>query len=62
MNAVLRWEYRRGSTFYLAWTQSRSGYFPGDGTFQLGRDLGRDMLVDRPTNVLLLKVSYWLSR
>ena len=62
MNAVLRWEYRRGSTFYLAWTQSRSGYFQGDGTFQLGRDLGRDLLVDRPTNVLLLKVSYWLSR
>ncbi len=62
VNAVLRWEYRPGSTLYLAWTQTRSGYFPGDGTFQMGRDLGSDLLVDRPTNVLLVKLSYWLSR
>jgi hypothetical protein len=62
INAVLRWEYRPGSTIYVAWTQSRSGYFPGDGAFDLGRDLGRELLYDRPTNVLLVKVSYWLSR
>jgi hypothetical protein len=62
VNAVLRWEYRPGSTIYVAWTQSRSGYFTGDGSFDLGRDLGRDLFVDRPANVLLVKVTYWLSR
>ena len=59
--AVLRWEYRPGSTLYLAWTQSRSGYFPGDSSFSVGRDLGTELFRDRPTNVLLVKVSYWLS-
>jgi Domain of unknown function (DUF5916) len=61
INAVLRWEYRPGSTLYVAWTQSRSGYFPGDGGFWVGRDLWRELLFDRPTNVLLVKASYWLS-
>ncbi len=62
VNAVLRWEYRPGSTIHVAWTQSRSGYFTGDGSFDLGRDLGRDLFVDRPANVLLVKVTYWISR
>ena len=62
VNAVLCWEYRPGSTMYVAWTQSRSGYFTGDGSFDLGRDLGRDLFVDRPANVLLVKVTYWISR
>jgi len=26
VNAVLRWEYRPGSTLFVVWTQSRSGY------------------------------------
>jgi hypothetical protein len=59
--AVLRWEYRPGSTLYVAWTQSRSGYFPVDGTFSLGRDLGRELFRDRPTNVLMVKLNYWMS-
>jgi len=59
--AVLRWEYRPGSTLYLAWTQSRSGYFPSDGSFSLGRDLGDQLFHDRPTNVLFVKVNYWMS-
>jgi hypothetical protein len=61
INAVLRWEYRPGSTLYVAWTQSRSGYFAGDGRFEAGRDLWRELLYDRPTNVLLVKGSYWVS-
>jgi len=28
----------------------------------LQRDFRRELFRDRPTNVLLLKVSYWLSR
>ena len=49
-------------TVSVAWTESRSGYFTGDGSFDLGRDLGRDLFVDRPANVLLVKVTYWISR
>ncbi len=62
VKAVWRWEYRPGSTIFFAWTHSRSGYFPYDATFDVTRDLGRELLLDRPTNVLLVKVNYWLSR
>ncbi|TMQ27502.1 MAG: hypothetical protein E6K82_02005 [Candidatus Rokuibacteriota bacterium] len=61
VKAVWRWEYRPGSTIFFAWTHSRSGYFPYDASFDVGRDLGRELLVDRPTNVLLVKFNYWLS-
>ena len=61
VKAVWRWEYRPGSTVFLAWTHSRSGYFPYDATFNVGRDLGRELFLDRPTNVLLVKFNYWLS-
>lgn len=59
-NAVLRWEYRPGSTLYLVWTQRRAGAF-SDPRFDLGRDVGRELLRDPPTNVLLIKLNYWLS-
>ncbi len=59
-NAVLRWEYRPGSTLYLVWTQNRLGFFD-DPTFRPGHDLGRGLLRDPPTNVLLVKFNYWLS-
>jgi len=54
-------EYRPGSTLFVVWTQSRHGDF-GDPSFDLTRDLGRELLRDRPTNVVLVKVNYWLSR
>ena len=60
INAVLRWEYRPGSTLFVVWTQRRSGFF-SDPSFDVGRDFGRDLLLDRPTNVLLVKFSYWLG-
>lgn len=59
-HAGLRWEYRPGSTIFLVWTQSRSDTGPFGG-----RDLGRDLraLVDaKATNILLLKINYWLGR
>ncbi len=62
VNAVLRWEYRPGSTLFVVWTQSRSGYVPYDAEFDLQRDFRRELFRDRPTNVLLVKLSYWLSR
>jgi hypothetical protein len=58
-NAVLRWEYRPGSTLYLVWSQGRSAYV-ADGRFDLVSDARG--LVDAPgTNVLMLKLSYWLD-
>ncbi|OLE53304.1 MAG: hypothetical protein AUG74_21130 [Bacteroidetes bacterium 13_1_20CM_4_60_6] len=61
LKAVWRWEYRPGSTIFLAWTHSRSNYFPYDASFDVGRDFGRELFLDRPTNVLLVKFNYWLS-
>jgi hypothetical protein len=58
--AVLRWEYRPGSTLYFVWTQLRSGYDP-DGTWDFGSARSA-LLSDRPTNVFQLKATYWLGR
>lgn len=60
MNAVVRWEYRPGSTLFLVWTQSRARGF-SDPSFNAGRDFGSQLFADRPTNVLLIKVNYWMS-
>jgi hypothetical protein len=58
-NAVLRWEWRPGSTLYLAWQQQRSDQVP-IGDFDFGRDT-RALWRTRPDNVLMLKVNYWLN-
>jgi hypothetical protein len=68
-NAVLRWEYRPGSTFYLVWQQSRSGevdlFAPDADRFDIGRlDFGRDareLFGLRPDNILMIKASYWFN-
>jgi hypothetical protein len=58
-NAVLRWEYRPGSTLYLVWTQSRwnDAY---EEPFSFRRSVGRlwDAQAD---NILMLKATYWWS-
>ncbi len=59
-NAVLRWEYRPGSTLFFVWSQSRSVNLL-DPTLDLGHYLGQEMFLDPPTNVLLVKFNYWLS-
>ena len=58
-NAVLRWEYRPGSTLFFVWQQQRDG-FESDGALRFGRDLG-GLFTDAPTNVFLVKLSYWLG-
>ena len=58
-NAVLRWEFRPGSTIFLVWTQSRENTGP-EGDFRLGRD-ARELLGARPDNIFLVKVSYWMG-
>jgi hypothetical protein len=58
-NAVLRWEYRPGSTLFLVWQRQQRG-LADVGDFALGRDLAA--LWDVPAdNVFMLKVSYWLG-
>jgi hypothetical protein len=64
-NAVLRWEYRPGSTLFVVWSQGREHY-AADGSFRPGRDFGRlfgmDNDIDVPaTNVLMIKLNYWLN-
>lgn len=58
-NAVFRWEYRPGSTLFLVWQQHRSGV-AGYGDFEFGRDF-QDLFGPKPTNVFLVKLSYWFS-
>ena len=58
-NAVLRWEYRPGSTLYLVWTQSRADQSPL-GNFDFTRDR-RALFALHPDNIFLVKVSYWLG-
>jgi len=57
--AVLRWEWRPGSTLFLVWQQRRSGY-DTFGDLDFGRDV--DLLFqEKPENVFMLKARYWLD-
>ena len=58
--AVLRWEYRPGSTMFFVWTQQRSGS-DSFGDFDIRRDT-RSLLGDRPDNAFLVKATYWIGR
>ncbi|MEP7380771.1 MAG: DUF5916 domain-containing protein [Gemmatimonadota bacterium] len=59
-NAVLRWEYRPGSTLFFVWQQQRSG---GSVRADLGApaDIG-SAFRDPARNVFLVKLSYWVGR
>ncbi|MGH7678402.1 MAG: DUF5916 domain-containing protein [Gemmatimonadaceae bacterium] len=59
-NAVLRWEYRPGSTLFFVWQQQREGA-ESSFAFEPGRDVGA-IFRERPTNVFMLKAAYWLSK
>ena len=56
-SAVLRWEWRPGSTLFLVWQQFRSGAEPF-GDFRFGRDV-RGVFERRPENVVAVKATYW---
>ena len=58
-NAVVRWEFRPGSTLYLVWTQSRSAT-EAVGNFDLSRDVDA-LFAAKPDNIFLVKMSYWLG-
>ncbi len=66
-NAVLRWEWRSGSTLFLVWQQTRSrrlldgsGSEDHIGRFELSRDV-RGLFGLKPDNLFMLKVTYWLN-
>jgi hypothetical protein len=59
-SAVLRWEYRLGSTVYFVWTQQRTG-FDAAGTFDFG-SAASAIFRDRPVNLFQVKVNYWIGR
>ena len=58
-NLVLRWEYLRGSTLYLVWSQAR-GAVAGNYFTSLNNDLNGTFEIP-PSNTILLKASYWLT-
>ena len=59
-NVVLRWEYIRGSTLYVAWNMSTSDT-SRPGAFSPLRDVG-DAFRAPGTHALMVKASYWLRR
>lgn len=59
-NAVVRWEYRPGSTLFFVWQQRRAGEGPA-GDFQFGRDVS-GVLRTAPENVFAIKATYWIGR
>jgi len=58
-NLVVRWEYMPGSTLYLVWSQSRTGY-DEMGKFSLNNDM-QNLFDTVPNNVWLIKMNYWFS-
>jgi hypothetical protein len=59
-NAVLRWEYRPGSTLFLVWQQQREGS-RAFGDFDFTRDANA-VFRQRPDNIFVIKASYWIGR
>jgi hypothetical protein len=60
-SAVVRWEYRPGSTLFAVWTQARAQGDRDVGVFDARRDY-RNLFAARPDNVFLVKAAYWIGR
>ncbi len=59
-NAVIRWEYRPGSTVFLVWQQGRAQDNLNRGSFELERDY-RDLFRAHPINTFLIKATYFFN-
>ncbi|MES2180221.1 MAG: DUF5916 domain-containing protein [Gemmatimonadota bacterium] len=59
-NAVMRWDYRPGSSLYFVWQQERSD-FEQIGDFETRRDVSA-IFRGPATNVFLIKATYWMGR
>jgi len=57
-NAVLRWEYRPGSAFYLVWTHTRLDEDPEGEGFDFGQSVNRLFRL-HADNIFLAKFSYY---
>jgi hypothetical protein len=59
-NAVLRWEYRPGSTLFVVWT--RRSLIPDlpRGNIRFGDDAG-DLVQGPSENIFLIKLNYWIG-
>lgn len=60
-NAVLRWEYRPGSTLFFVWTRSSEDQASGVGDLNFSRDTDR-LFSARANNIFLVKLNWWLNR
>ncbi|HXF95339.1 MAG TPA: DUF5916 domain-containing protein [Gemmatimonadales bacterium] len=58
-NAVLRWEYRPGSTLYVVWTRTGDSELTR-GTIDLARDVPA-LFRGPAANIFLVKVNVWLG-
>jgi hypothetical protein len=59
-SAVLRWEFRPGSTLYLVWTRNGTDT-QNPGIFNFNRDI-KDLFRADADNVFALKVTYWFGK
>ncbi|MEP1150620.1 MAG: DUF5916 domain-containing protein [Balneola sp.] len=59
-NAVLRWEYRPGSTLFLVWQQEKEQTLDGQSFFEPFKNTG-ELLKQDPINIFLIKLSYWFG-
>jgi hypothetical protein len=60
-NAVVRWEYRPGSTLFVVWAHGRQDYSTVNSGRSWTRDY-RDLFALHPDNTFLVKLAYWLNR
>jgi hypothetical protein len=65
-NAVMRWEWRPGSTLFFVWQQDRTANvraaygLQGIGRFEPQLD-GYDLIAIRPENVFMIKATFWMN-
>ena len=58
-NLVFRWEYRPGSQIFFVWGNERTGW-RNDSNSKVGKAVS-DLKDVSPTNIFLIKLSYWFS-
>lgn len=59
-SAVLRWEFRPGSTLYIVWTRNGSDE-QNPGVFNFNRDI-KNLLNAESDNVFAVKLTYWFGK
>lgn len=58
-NVVLRWEYRPGSTIFVVWQHQKQDFI-SDPMVEFGTRFG-DLLETAPTNIFLVKATWWFN-